>query len=344
MEKHQKSSRCKLYAKTKELERVSSDLRIMCGNVEKLQNALNSLGKDVQPHSPDMEMRNNMEKIMNKLQEIWDLVKHETRELHSSESQPLANVSSVSAIRTTDNSPILESSHATQTSVQESQPVSPLSPADRVSLMRTELKEYLKHARPSVIKLAESRQVPHLIELFSKLASSETNEDEHVSLPISQKIIPILEQQADDIVQTLQQVSDMENMIRRSETIENAMIYKIVPSDDLSGEEMLIKRGVEIQPENISSVIQKTDVSMIYSEEKMPISAINMERCPDQIVKPTLLTITSQNEEILQGTKSPEIMNIEKSRGFCDIGIQTTSVTKRRKPHSAKVLGNYHLH
>lgn len=81
MEKHQKSSRCKLFVKTKELERVNGDLHIMCGNVEKLQAALIALEKEhkssrFQPLShSDTEAQESMKKIMDKLQEICDLIK-----------------------------------------------------------------------------------------------------------------------------------------------------------------------------------------------------------------------------------------------------------------------------
>lgn len=343
MEKHQKSSRCKLHVKTKELERVSGDLHVMCGNVEKLQAALIALEKEhrpQQPYLPDAEMQKNMEKIMNKLQEIWALIKHEAQEIHSSEHQP-ANFSIASSTLSTDNSPILSE---TQT-VQSVQPLSPengnqsntiLSPADRVSLMRSELKEYFKQTRPSVIKLAESHQVPHLIEIFSKLASADVDEPDAVLS--EQKIIPVTAQ-TNQTVNILQQSSDshLTNAILKDETInpDKAISYQMVKSADVPSE-VLIRKDILTQPQTVSiSSSQQTEFSLVHSED-------------EKILIPNPIAYNSHNQNVnrkhlsistTQNDSSESIGGLEKWYNAHDIGTQTTIMSKHRKPHSAKALG-----
>lgn len=349
MEKHQKSSRCKLYLKTKEFDRVSGELQVMCRNVEKLQAALLALEQEKQIYIPDPESRKHMDQIMNKLQQIWDFIQQE----HNSPEPHPANTSSSSSICSTENSPVVSETQTIIPSSPENGNTNNLSvsASEHVISMHNELKEYLKHARPSVIKLAESHQVPHLIDLFSKLAADEPeNEVRHIRNsppPIAEQKIPIPEiiqkrENVDKIINTLQQIStgsDAEVIIQKDKPANpnKSIIYQEISRYGSPNEE-IVGKDAETQI-NISD-LQKLE-PFDSDVGKRSICKINIE---DNNLTSNSINLSSalQNEKV-------SIPNNEIGHGMqartrsdayisCDIGTQTV-INRSRKPHSAKALG-----
>lgn len=347
MEKHQKSSRCKLYLKTKEFDRVSGELQVMCRNVEKLQAALLALEQEKQVYIPDPESRKHMEQIMSKLQQIWYFIQ---KERNFPEQRPTVS----SSICSTENSPVLS----------ETQTICPLSPetgnqntlsvsaSDRVVLMHNELKEYLKHARPSVIKLAESHQVPHLIDLFSNLATDKSeNEIRHVnhsSPPIPKQKIPFSEvipqrDHVDKIINTLQQIStgsDAEVIIQKDKPADpsKSIIYQQISRYGSPSEE-IVGKDAETQI-NIPN-LQKLESSDSDTGKQFISKIINIE---DNSLTSNSLNLSAalQDEKVLIPNKEIGQCMQTRTRSdahiSCDIGTQTV-INRSRKPHSAKALG-----
>lgn len=341
MEKHQKSSRCKLAVKTKEFNRVSEDLRIMCGNVEKLQAALIALEKEKQLPPSDTESRKNMEQIMNKLQEIWDFIKHE---IHSSEPRsPLLDIfPSTSSTCSTERSPILstiktitsENGNKNDSSINAN-----IDATNRIFLMRNELKEYLKNARPSVVKLAESHQVPHLIDLFSRFERNEKTDNVHLenkstSRVSQQEIVPILvtgensqeckTTNTPQISSETNQVPETKNNETMSTNISNTRQTEITSEDKVSS--IRDKFPIIQQPVNGNITMHNSDVNIDH--DIIPYTSH------------PLIDNSRTSKVLIQDIKQHDSAEIETTNSSCDIGTQTITINKQRKPHSAKALGN----
>lgn len=348
MEKHQKSSRCKLYLKTKEFDRVSGELQVMCRNVEKLQAALLALEQEKQVYIPDPESRKHMEQIMSKLQQIWDFIQQE----HNSPEPHPANTSSSSSICSTENSPVVSETQTIIPSSPENGNTNNLSvsASDRVISMHNELKEYLKHARPSVIKLAESHQVPHLIDLFSKLAADEpenkVSHTSHSHPPIPGQI-PISEiiqkrENVDKIINTLQQISvgsDAEVIIQKDKPADpsKSIIYQEIsrygsPNEEIIGKDAETQINIpdlqklepndsDVGKQSICKIINIADNSLTSNSLNLS-SALQNEK------------VSIPNNEIGHGMQTRTRSD---AYTLCDIGTQT--VHRSRKPHSAKALG-----